>query len=84
MQLEVIPPSYEIVLADQPKKLTCPYCDEHIETLVKYQIGSQGFTMCCVTMPCFLCWVPLVLDRFKDAKHSCPNCKQHLGMMVKF
>lgn len=84
MAIEVIPPTYEIKLADLSEKITCSYCREHIETEVDYQIGSQSIIMSCITMPCLVCWVPLVFNRFKDAKHTCPNCKQHLGMFVRF
>lgn len=84
MAVEVTPPTYEIKLADAPEKITCFYCREHVETEVEYQIGSQSIIMSCITMPCLVCWVPLVMNRFKDTKHSCPNCKEHLGMFVRF
>ena len=81
---EVIPPTYEVTLGDCPKKVTCLYCQEHIETEVKYKIGSQSIVMACITMPCLVCWVPFVMDRFKDAKHKCPKCENQLGMFVKY
>ena len=84
MAVEVTPPTFEIILADVPEKITCFYCNEHIETEVEYKIGSQSLITSCITMPCFVCWVPLVFNSFKDAKHNCPKCKQHLGMFVRF
>lgn len=84
MTVEVTPPHFEVQLNDSSDKITCFYCQEHIETDVKYQIGSQSIIMACITMPCLVCWVPLVLNRFKDTKHSCPKCKNHIGMVVRF
>lgn len=84
MPLELIPPNFEVELLHDSKRITCPYCNEHIETEVEYQIGSQSLTMSCITMPCLCCWVPLVVNRFKDSKHSCPNCKQKLAMIINF
>lgn len=84
MAVEVTPPTYEIILADVPKKITCPHCNEHIETEVEYQVGAESFATGCMAMPCLVCWVPFVMNAFKDAKHSCPKCKQHLGMFIRF
>lgn len=81
---EVIPPTYQVTLGDLPKKVTCLYCHEPTETEVEYKVGSQSIIMSCVTMPCLLCWVPLVLDRFKDAKHKCSKCESPLGMTIRF
>ena len=84
MTVELTPPHYELHLGEDSSKITCNYCLEQIETEVEYKIGSQSVIMACITMPCFLCWVPFVLNRFKDSKHSCPKCKKHLGMIIKF
>lgn len=78
------PPTVETQLQGLPKDLTCPYCDAHVETAVEYKVGSNGYIMCMFTMPCLLCWVPFVASRFKDAKHSCPSCKQLIGKFNRF
>lgn len=77
------PPHFEIEIEGDPKKLTCPYCNEHVETKVDYQIGSAAITMCAFTMPCLVCWVPLVFNRFKDAKHYCTSCERQLGYFAR-
>jgi lipopolysaccharide-induced tumor necrosis factor-alpha factor len=78
------PPSFNILIADEPIKMKCHYCHADIETEVEFQIGSQSLAMCGFTMPCLVCWIPLVMNRFKDAKHSCPQCKEHMGMFIRF
>ena len=73
------PPHFEVEINGDPLKVTCPYCKEHVESKVDYKVGSAAVTMMCFTMPCFVCWVPLVVNRFKDAKHSCPSCERQIG-----
>jgi lipopolysaccharide-induced tumor necrosis factor-alpha factor len=84
MAVELTPPNFGIELGEDPQKMVCYYCQDHIETELHHKVGSLALIMACVTMPCLVCWVPFVFNRFKDAKHFCPNCEKHLGMFVKF
>ena len=78
------PPNIEVEIYGDPLKVTCPYCSEHVESKVHYKIGSAGVAMMCFTMPFLLCWVPLIVKRFKDAKHYCPACQRQLGYFGRF
>ncbi|XP_035670147.1 lipopolysaccharide-induced tumor necrosis factor-alpha factor homolog [Branchiostoma floridae] len=68
--------------------MTCPTCQQNIQTTVEYEIGL--FTWLMVGGVCLFgcaiplvwlgcCFIPLCIKDLKDAKHTCPNCNTHLG-----
>ncbi|CAJ0576374.1 unnamed protein product, partial [Mesorhabditis spiculigera] len=67
--------------------INCPFCKEEIMTSVDYKLGRFALVVFCAILflslfmffaVCFL-WVPFCIKFFKDADHSCPKCKAHLG-----
>lgn len=66
-----------------PEPIVCPYCGQTGSSVVTYDIGQGtwllGLILCCFgCVPCAC--VPCCLDDCKDAFHSCPNCRQLLGV----
>uniref|UniRef100_A0A665TA27 LITAF domain-containing protein n=1 Tax=Echeneis naucrates TaxID=173247 RepID=A0A665TA27_ECHNA len=61
---------------------TCPSCQTQVTTRVDYQIGTLVWLMCLVFVLCGLvlgcCLIPFFVKRFKDAYHTCPQCRQVL------
>uniref|UniRef100_A0A8C4X1H0 Cell death-inducing p53 target 1 n=1 Tax=Eptatretus burgeri TaxID=7764 RepID=A0A8C4X1H0_EPTBU len=66
----------------EPIELVCPHCQRPVVTHVNYIPGTLSVVMCvlCCIFGCDLgcCFIPCILDSFKDAEHSCPNCKANL------
>ncbi|XP_019635431.1 PREDICTED: lipopolysaccharide-induced tumor necrosis factor-alpha factor homolog [Branchiostoma belcheri] len=74
--------------SQHPFRMTCPTCQQNIQTTVEYEIGLFtwlmvggvclfGFAIPFVWLGC--CFIPLCIKDLKDAKHTCPNCSTHLG-----
>ncbi|XP_066304686.1 lipopolysaccharide-induced tumor necrosis factor-alpha factor homolog [Branchiostoma lanceolatum] len=87
-------PGVVVVGADQPTRsghpvrMTCPTCQQDIQTTVEYEIGLLtwlmvggvclfGCALPLVWLGC--CFIPMCIKDLKDAKHTCPNCNTHLG-----
>ena len=62
----------------------CPACGFEGYTNVEFETGSCafwcGFGLCCLT-GILCCWIPYVVDTFKDAKHYCKQCHRQIGVM---
>nr|XP_023996889.1 lipopolysaccharide-induced tumor necrosis factor-alpha factor homolog [Salvelinus alpinus] len=69
---------------DSPVQMTCPYCHQTVVTQVDFSSGvltylfCGGIFFCGFVLGC--CLIPFCLDRLKDAKHTCPSCKNILGV----
>ncbi|XP_014672456.1 PREDICTED: lipopolysaccharide-induced tumor necrosis factor-alpha factor homolog isoform X2 [Priapulus caudatus] len=63
--------------------LQCPACQATVLTSVETAPGSAAWLtslVCCV----FGCWwgcclIPFCIPEMQDVKHSCPNCRHHIG-----
>lgn len=62
---------------------TCPYCQEKMKTNTKNRNGPFTLVGAVVLAHCLLCWVPFVVDRFKDIEHSCSKCKSVIGIFKR-
>ncbi|CAH1246492.1 LITAF [Branchiostoma lanceolatum] len=86
-QVAMIPPDHPTRSKD-PVRMTCPTCQQSIETTIERQIGlftwlavgmiflvGMGFPL--LWLGC--CFIPMCVPSCKDVKHTCPNCQTHLG-----
>ncbi|KAJ8723897.1 hypothetical protein PYW07_007877 [Mythimna separata] len=77
-------------LRHAPTLFNCPKCDERIVTSVTYTSTNKthmlaGF-VCGITCWCCICClaaIPYLTKIFKEAQHTCPNCKAFLGSYSK-
>uniref|UniRef100_A0A8C6V6L4 LITAF domain-containing protein n=1 Tax=Neogobius melanostomus TaxID=47308 RepID=A0A8C6V6L4_9GOBI len=79
--------SYETVLYRKPGLSTCPSCQLQVTTQVTYRAGTLAWAVC-FTMVLFglvlgCCLIPLLVDYFKDAYHTCPRCRRLLYVHKK-
>jgi uncharacterized membrane protein len=60
---------------------TCPYCQHQGSPTTKKKVSSNGWILFCVLLIfCFpLCWLPLVLESFKEEERRCGSCGTKLG-----
>ncbi|XP_007237930.3 lipopolysaccharide-induced tumor necrosis factor-alpha factor homolog isoform X2 [Astyanax mexicanus] len=69
---------------DSPVQVTCPTCRHTAVTQVQYNPGLLTYLFCggLLFCGCFLgcCLIPFCVDRLRDAKHVCSNCKAVLGV----
>ncbi|XP_077550800.1 cell death-inducing p53-target protein 1-like [Haemaphysalis longicornis] len=55
-------------------------------THTRKEPGSCTYTMmavlCCFTGPlgCCCCWIPMLVDHWKDTVHTCPQCNRVVGV----
>ncbi|XP_062386664.1 lipopolysaccharide-induced tumor necrosis factor-alpha factor homolog [Sardina pilchardus] len=69
---------------DSPVQVTCPSCHQTCVTKVEFSSGlltylfCGGLFMCGFVLGC--CLIPFCVDRLRDAKHTCSNCKAVLGV----
>ncbi|XP_070768937.1 cell death-inducing p53-target protein 1-like [Enoplosus armatus] len=79
--------SYETELCRSPALTTCPSCQTRVTTQVIYQVGTHAWLMCLVFVFCGLvlgcCLIPLFVNYFKDAYHTCPRCRRVLHIHRK-
>jgi LITAF-like zinc ribbon domain len=73
-----------INLGRDPKRLQCPFCNEHTVTRARHQIDV--FTIVMVVMLVFLfwpvCWLPLVLPGCKTTEHFCSHCQRKVRIYI--
>jgi len=69
------------VVSRNPVQMRCPYCNENIVTVIKYENNSLVwiltillFIFCC----CCFC-IPLLIDDIKDVIHYCPICSREIA-----
>ncbi|KAG4088022.1 hypothetical protein H8356DRAFT_1009929 [Neocallimastix lanati (nom. inval.)] len=69
------------VVSRNPVQMRCPYCNENICTIIKYENNALVwiltillFIFCC----CCFC-IPLLIDDIKDVIHYCPNCNREIA-----
>ncbi|ORX75632.1 hypothetical protein BCR32DRAFT_296788 [Anaeromyces robustus] len=69
------------VVSRNPVQMRCPYCNENICTVIKYENNSLVwiltillFIFCC----CCFC-IPLLIDDIKDVIHYCPICNREIA-----
>ncbi|XP_049600874.1 lITAF domain-containing protein [Syngnathus scovelli] len=75
--------SYDTSLGYTSGMTTCPSCQQQVMTNVSYKPGTYAWLMallflCLGLCVCCLCFLPLVLKKFKDAHHTCPRCNRLL------
>ncbi|XP_019635458.1 PREDICTED: lipopolysaccharide-induced tumor necrosis factor-alpha factor homolog [Branchiostoma belcheri] len=86
-QVPVIPPDHPTRSKD-PVRMTCPTCQQNIETTITREIGLftwlavgfiflMGFALPLFWLGC--CFIPMCIPSCKDTRHTCPNCDTHLG-----
>jgi len=69
------------IVSRNPVQMRCPYCNENIVTVIKYENNSLVwiltillFIFCC----CCFC-IPLLIDDIKDVIHYCPICNREIA-----
>ncbi|KAM9363737.1 lipopolysaccharide-induced tumor necrosis factor-alpha factor homolog [Symphorus nematophorus] len=94
-QVSAVPPltprpkfvSYETELYRSPALTTCPSCQTQVTTQVTYKAGTHAWLMCLLFVFCGLllgcCLIPLFVNYFKDAYHTCPRCRRVLHIHRK-
>ncbi|XP_057699558.1 lipopolysaccharide-induced tumor necrosis factor-alpha factor homolog [Corythoichthys intestinalis] len=74
--------SHESDLYRSPALTSCPSCRARVTTRVRYRVGTYSWIVCVVFVLCGLilgcCLLPFLLNHFKDAHHSCPQCHRLL------
>lgn len=76
-------PEIKIKVSDTPITATCPYCHQSMVTEAEPHHGPFTLLSAVILAHCLLCWIPFVVDRFKDFKHRCPKCKSTIGIFRK-
>ncbi|KAM8824148.1 lITAF domain-containing protein [Synchiropus picturatus] len=74
--------SYDNSLGHTPGMTTCTSCQQQVMTNVTYKAGTYAWLMCLLFICCGLflccCLIPLLMNKFKDAYHTCPRCNRVL------
>ena len=76
-------PEIKLKVSEDPVTATCPFCHQAIVTDIVTIPGPFTLLGSVILCHCFLCWVPFVMDQFKDVKHNCPKCKSIIGIFKK-
>uniref|UniRef100_A0AAR2JE06 LITAF domain-containing protein n=1 Tax=Pygocentrus nattereri TaxID=42514 RepID=A0AAR2JE06_PYGNA len=72
------------LFGDSPVQVTCPTCRHTGLTNVEHSAGlltylfCGGLFFCGCALGC--CLIPFCVDRLRDVKHTCSNCKALLGV----
>jgi len=84
------PPPATVVVSGQPQLsfeptvVTCPHCQQNVQTQVNYETGLITWLSCggLVLLGCWLgcCFIPMCVNELKDAQHSCPSCHKIIGL----
>ncbi|KAG8145875.1 hypothetical protein E2320_012319 [Naja naja] len=65
-----------------PVPTVCPHCQQAITTRITHEIGLMNFLLglfCCfIGCNVGCCFIPCLIDEFKDVTHTCPNCKAYI------
>jgi lipopolysaccharide-induced tumor necrosis factor-alpha factor len=61
--------------------IKCPQCGNEGEPVVSKQMSTNGWIVFAVLLlVCLpLCWIPFVVDSFKEEVRSCPSCGGKIG-----
>ncbi|KAI8485470.1 LITAF domain-containing protein-like [Branchiostoma floridae x Branchiostoma belcheri] len=78
--IKINPASFPV----EPVQLQCPHCNNNVRTDTERVVGAvtwlSSFMLIVMIIGLLgLCFVPFFLDSTKDVRHTCPNCKNHLG-----
>lgn len=76
-------PDIKLKFSEDAVTATCPYCHQSMVTELEPHTGPFSLLSAVILAHCFLCWVPFVVDRFQDMKHSCPKCKSTIGIFKR-
>lgn len=72
-------PPFTVPYGPTPMLVYCPHCRAFVKSSVEYVSGDTAWiSLFCLT-PCLLCWLPCVMDSFKDVEHSCTRCHKKIG-----
>nr|XP_006130659.1 cell death-inducing p53-target protein 1 isoform X2 [Pelodiscus sinensis]XP_006130660.1 cell death-inducing p53-target protein 1 isoform X2 [Pelodiscus sinensis]XP_014432734.1 cell death-inducing p53-target protein 1 isoform X2 [Pelodiscus sinensis]XP_014432735.1 cell death-inducing p53-target protein 1 isoform X2 [Pelodiscus sinensis] len=70
------------IFQGSPVQTVCPHCQQAITTSITHEIGLMsfllGFFCCFVGCDLGCCFIPCIIDDFKDVTHTCPNCKAYI------
>ncbi|XP_054714595.1 cell death-inducing p53-target protein 1-like isoform X1 [Uloborus diversus] len=70
----------------EPVVTTCSNCSKEVTTDISRHASACSYISCILSIfvcfPCF--WIPLVCPWFMDTIHSCPNCKETMGIYSRF
>eukprot|EP00747_Dinoflagellata_sp_TGD_P095007 gnl/TRDRNA2_/TRDRNA2_166314_c0_seq2.p1 gnl/TRDRNA2_/TRDRNA2_166314_c0~~gnl/TRDRNA2_/TRDRNA2_166314_c0_seq2.p1 ORF type:complete len:135 (+),score=12.56 gnl/TRDRNA2_/TRDRNA2_166314_c0_seq2:48-452(+) len=81
----VMPMVMKSGFGDIPQMITCQFCGRSGQTIVEH-VPSNGTHLvaaaicCCTGCPC--CFIPYIGTCCKEARHSCPSCRQVVGIKV--
>ncbi|TKS90075.1 Lipopolysaccharide-induced tumor necrosis factor-alpha factor -like protein [Collichthys lucidus] len=71
-----------------PAVTQCPSCQEVIVTQTRSTVGKSMWMLCCMSamMGCVAgcCLIPFFMDKLKDVRHQCPQCKAHIHTHLIF
>ncbi|XP_055937443.1 cell death-inducing p53-target protein 1-like isoform X1 [Argiope bruennichi] len=69
-----------------PVVTICTSCGKEVTTETSRHTSACSYITCILSIfvcfPCF--WVPLVCPWFLDTIHTCPNCKDTMGIYSRF
>ena len=64
------------------QRIQCPFCQQLITTRTRNRI--DGMTVICVIVLLILCWplfwLPFCIPKCKAVHHSCPKCRNKVGV----
>lgn len=65
-----------------PFKLRCPNCTNVVDTRIEYTLKKKkAIPISLLLAPLTLCWVPLVMYKYKNATHYCRVCGAYIGFV---
>jgi len=74
-------------LGFEPTVVTCPHCQQSVQTLVNYDAGLLTYLAvgACLLFGCWAgcCLIPCCVNNCQDARHSCPSCKKVIGTKTR-
>ncbi|XP_014662288.1 PREDICTED: lipopolysaccharide-induced tumor necrosis factor-alpha factor homolog [Priapulus caudatus] len=91
VQPVVTPPTTIVVTSMQmgtrSTPVQCPHCQQHVNTVCEYETGMFAWlivgVLCLVGCWLGCCLIPLCIDDCKDVRHTCPNCRNNIGMFKR-
>lgn len=76
-------PDVNLKVSECSVMASCPYCHQSMQTELEPHIGPFALLSAVILAHCLLCWVPFIVDRFQDMKHSCSKCKSPIGIFKR-